>query len=58
MSAAYSDAYFQRFSGIARLYGESALALFSRSHVCVIGIGGVGYGRQKRWQEAGLVKSR
>lgn len=34
--------YYQRFSGIARLYGEQALTAFSQSHVCVIGIGGVG----------------
>lgn len=32
----------RRFGGIARLYGEPALAAFRRSHVCVIGVGGVG----------------
>ncbi|WP_456376670.1 tRNA threonylcarbamoyladenosine dehydratase [Thiolapillus sp.] len=32
----------RRFGGIARLYGDRALDVFSRSHVCVIGIGGVG----------------
>ena len=32
----------RRFGGIARLYGPSALAAFERSHVAVIGIGGVG----------------
>ena len=37
-----SDSYYQRFSGIARLYGTQALTLFSQSHICVIGIGGVG----------------
>ncbi len=52
MSTAYSDAYFQRFSGIARLYGESALALFCRAHVCVIGIGGVG-----SWAAEALARS-
>ncbi|MDP4946378.1 MAG: tRNA cyclic N6-threonylcarbamoyladenosine(37) synthase TcdA [Alishewanella sp.] len=31
-----------RFAGIARLYGQQALAKFQRSHVVVIGIGGVG----------------
>ncbi|MCO6540530.1 MAG: tRNA cyclic N6-threonylcarbamoyladenosine(37) synthase TcdA [Gilliamella sp.] len=36
------ESYFQRFSGIARLYGESALQCFSQAHICVIGIGGVG----------------
>ena len=37
-----TELYFQRFSGIARLYGEQALQRFSQAHVCVIGIGGVG----------------
>ena len=31
-----------RFSGVARLYGAGALERFSRAHVAVIGIGGVG----------------
>ena len=34
--------YMDRFSGISRLYGLEATALFQRSHICVIGIGGVG----------------
>lgn len=34
--------YDLRFAGIARLYGIAALAQFQQSHVCVIGIGGVG----------------
>ena len=34
--------YSQRFGGIARLYGQSALNNFSKAHFCVIGIGGVG----------------
>ncbi len=42
MNNTFSDIYYQRFSGIARLYGEQALQRFSRSHICVIGIGGVG----------------
>lgn len=42
MTASFSDAYMQRFSGIARLYGQQALGVFSQAHVCVIGIGGVG----------------
>ncbi|MFP8965124.1 tRNA cyclic N6-threonylcarbamoyladenosine(37) synthase TcdA [Pokkaliibacter sp. CJK22405] len=37
-----SEAYLSRFSGIARLYGLDALHRFAKSHVCVIGIGGVG----------------
>ena len=37
-----SESYQNRFGGIGRLYGEGALAKFSRSHVVVVGIGGVG----------------
>ncbi len=37
-----SDSYLQRFSGIGRLYGQPALIKFARSHLVVIGIGGVG----------------
>ncbi|KND55453.1 Dinucleotide-utilizing enzyme involved in molybdopterin and thiamine biosynthesis family 1 [Candidatus Paraburkholderia kirkii] len=32
----------RRFGGIARLYGAPALAAFEKTHVAVIGIGGVG----------------
>ena len=32
----------RRFGGIARLYGESALAAFRQAHICAIGVGGVG----------------
>ena len=32
----------RRFAGIAKLYGEAGLAKFKQSHVCVIGVGGVG----------------
>ena len=32
----------RRFGGIARLYGEAALARFAAAHVCVVGVGGVG----------------
>ena len=34
--------YSYRFSGIARLYGVKALELLQKSHVCVVGVGGVG----------------
>ncbi|MFT7304709.1 MAG: tRNA A37 threonylcarbamoyladenosine dehydratase [Akkermansiaceae bacterium] len=37
-----TEDYLNRFGGIARLYGMSALGRFSRSHVMVIGLGGVG----------------
>lgn len=36
------DNYEQRFGGIGRLYGMDALERLRQSHVCVIGIGGVG----------------
>ncbi|MDB5774883.1 MAG: tcdA [Herbaspirillum sp.] len=32
----------RRFGGIARLYGAAALQRFRRSHICVVGVGGVG----------------
>ncbi|WP_426115223.1 tRNA cyclic N6-threonylcarbamoyladenosine(37) synthase TcdA [Massilia sp. PWRC2] len=32
----------RRFGGLARLYGQAALTRFTASHVCVIGVGGVG----------------
>lgn len=32
----------ERFGGISRLYGEPALEKFTKSHVAIIGIGGVG----------------
>lgn len=31
-----------RFGGIQRLYGKTAMEKFQRAHVCVVGIGGVG----------------
>ncbi len=42
MTADQEMDYQRRFGGIARLYGEQALDRFAASHVCVIGIGGVG----------------
>ncbi len=39
----FDDVDFERrFGGIARLYGEPALARFRGAHVCVVGTGGVG----------------
>jgi tRNA A37 threonylcarbamoyladenosine dehydratase len=32
----------RRFSGVARAYGEAALARFQTAHVAVVGVGGVG----------------
>ncbi|MEG3767937.1 tRNA cyclic N6-threonylcarbamoyladenosine(37) synthase TcdA [Alteromonas sp. 14N.309.X.WAT.G.H12] len=42
----------QRFGGITRLYGESGLSRLSQSHVCVIGVGGVG-----SWTAEALARS-
>ena len=41
-SLSFDQAYSDRFSGVGRVYGKSALEIFARSHACVIGIGGVG----------------
>lgn len=38
----FSPDFEQRFSGIGRLYGLSNLEKFSRAHIAIIGIGGVG----------------
>ncbi len=37
-----SSDFENRFGGSQRLYGQAAVELFRQSHVCVIGIGGVG----------------
>ncbi|MBU3022986.1 tRNA cyclic N6-threonylcarbamoyladenosine(37) synthase TcdA [Aestuariibacter sp. A3R04] len=42
----------QRFGGIERLYGEAGLAVLANSHVCVIGVGGVG-----SWSAEALARS-
>jgi tRNA threonylcarbamoyladenosine dehydratase len=42
----------RRFGGIARLYGDSALARLAAAHVCVVGIGGVG-----SWAAEALARS-
>ncbi len=44
--------YHFRFGGIARLYGQAGLERLHRSHVCVIGIGGVG-----SWTAEALARS-
>ena len=44
--------YLYRFGGIARLYGLPALELFRKSHVAIIGIGGVG-----SWAAEALARS-
>ncbi|RJG07813.1 tRNA cyclic N6-threonylcarbamoyladenosine(37) synthase TcdA [Noviherbaspirillum cavernae] len=53
MSSSQDDVDFERrFGGIARLYGEAALAHFRSAHVCVIGVGGVG-----SWSVEALARS-
>ncbi|MFK8068295.1 MAG: ThiF family adenylyltransferase, partial [Gammaproteobacteria bacterium] len=42
----------RRFGGIRRLYGEKAFQKFLQSHVCVIGVGGVG-----SWAAEALARS-
>lgn len=44
--------YLNRFSGIARLYGQSALKSFAKAKVAIIGIGGVG-----SWTAEALARS-
>jgi len=44
--------YLDRFSGIARLYGTPALPKLRRSHIAVIGVGGVG-----SWSAEALARS-
>ncbi len=44
--------YVLRFAGIGRLYGVKALEKFQHSHVCVVGIGGVG-----SWAAEALARS-
>jgi len=41
-SKTMNEQYENRFGGIKRLYGTTALQKFKDSHVCVVGIGGVG----------------
>lgn len=42
IETAVTDDFHHRFGGIARLYGNAALEKFARSHIMVIGLGGVG----------------
>ena len=39
---AFDDEYDRRFAGVAKIYGDSAFERYEKSHVMVIGIGGVG----------------
>lgn len=42
MKLELSDNYWNRFSGVARIYGPNGLQKLQQSHVLVIGLGGVG----------------
>ena len=42
----------RRFGGIKRLYGPSSIENFSKAHICIIGIGGVG-----SWATEALARS-
>ncbi|MDX1453081.1 MAG: tRNA cyclic N6-threonylcarbamoyladenosine(37) synthase TcdA [Oleiphilaceae bacterium] len=46
------DDYNFRFGGVARLYGQAAAEYFSKAHIAVIGIGGVG-----SWAAEALARS-
>ena len=46
--------YLQRFGGIARLYGQSALRSFSQAKVGVVGTGGVGSWAAEALARAGI----
>lgn len=48
----FSENYWQRFSGIARLYGTQKLQAISKAKVIVVGIGGVG-----SWTAEALIRS-
>ena len=52
MSSTLSPEYLQRFGGIARLYGQAALAALANAHFAVIGLGGVG-----TWAAEALARS-
>ena len=42
MTASSHNETKRRFAGIQRLYGEQAYQKIINSHICIIGIGGVG----------------
>ncbi len=46
------DDYYDRFGGLARLYGRDALERLRRAHACVVGVGGVG-----SWTAEALARS-
>lgn len=51
-AAGLSSGYQDRFGGVGRLFGRAALERLHSSHVCVVGVGGVG-----SWVVEGLARS-
>lgn len=47
-----SSDYLNRFGGVARLYGDDALAALARAHMAMVGLGGVG-----SWAAEALARS-
>ena len=52
MAVNEADSWLSRFGGVARLYGVQGLEKLRASHVCVVGIGGVG-----SWAAEALARS-
>ena len=48
------DDYLDRFSGLARLYGEDGLATLRNAHLAVIGLGGVGSWAAESFARSGV----
>lgn len=52
MTRTLTQAYLDRFGGVARLYGQDSLAALAKAHFVVIGLGGVG-----TWAAEALARS-
>ncbi|MEM7564143.1 MAG: ThiF family adenylyltransferase, partial [Pseudomonadota bacterium] len=37
-----TESYLARFSGLGRVFGDSALEILQQAHFCIVGVGGVG----------------
>jgi len=51
-----SQEYLQRFDGLGRVFGVSALAALQRGHFCIVGIGGVGSWAAEACARSGIGK--
>jgi tRNA A37 threonylcarbamoyladenosine dehydratase len=56
MPQSLEDDYQRRFAGTAKIYGDRAFAQYQRSHVMVIGIGGVGSWAVEALARSGVAK--